>query len=418
MNRLIVSAACVGLSIAVLAGCGSSSSDDAGSGAATSSSGNPSSAGSKAPIVVGNVGSYSGPQASSEAGARKVVQAWADSVNAAGGINGHPVKLIIKDAGGSTTGGLVAVKELVEQDHVVAIIGDQDNADQTWASYIQSKGVPVIGGLPINLPFMTNPDFFPIGTNIVASIYGYQMLAKSIGPKFGFLYCAEAPQCASSVPLAQALAKSTGLQIPVIAKVSGSAPDYVAVCQQLKDAGVDSYEVGSGAEVVLRIAKACKQQGVTAKQVTTDGTMTTAWLSEPAMDGALSSQQDFPFVDDSVPATQAYQAAIAKYAPDLGNFNGPNAAYAWVSGKLLEKAIENAGTDEVSAQSVKDGLYMMKDETLGGLTPPLTFVKDKPTLVNCYFTMGVKDGKFTTPNGLKTDCAPDAVINAIASQLS
>ena len=55
----------------------------------------------------------------------------------------------------------------------------------------------------------------------------------------------------------------------------------------------------------------------------------------------------------------------------------------------------------------------MKDETLDGLTVPLTFTEGKPTIINCYYTLGIKDGEFTEPDGLKTKCAPDDLIDTI-----
>ena len=55
----------------------------------------------------------------------------------------------------------------------------------------------------------------------------------------------------------------------------------------------------------------------------------------------------------------------------------------------------------------------MKDETLEGLTVPLTFTEGRPTIVNCYFTIGIEDGEFTMPEGLEYTCAPDDLIELI-----
>lgn len=369
------------------------------------------------PIKIGTIGSFSGSQASSEAGAEKVLKAFVQSTNDFGGINGHRVDLVVKDLGNNVAGGLAAAKELVEQDKVVAIVGEQDNADTTWASYIAGTGVPVIGGLPINIPFVTNPDFFPAGSNIFALIYGTLIEAKKAGDKFGYLYCAESPQCASSVPLVQGLGQALGLKVPVAVKVSGSAPDYTAVCQQLKDSGVQSYQVGSGSAVIVRIAAACKKAGVTAKPLNNDGTATLSWTKEPALDGAVLAEAVFPFSSTEGAGPAAYQALLAKYLPDLGDQNGPNAAYSYTAGVLFSFAAKAAG-DTVTSASLKTALYAMKNDTLGGLTPPLTFVKDKPTQVNCYFLMGLNGGKFAPIGNGPTNCAPDVLVNGILQQLS
>src|ERR1700731_3354544 len=84
---------------------------------ACGSSGGGTASGSTSSIPVGVIGSYSGPATSSIAGAKEAIQAWADSVNAAGGINGHPVSLFIKDDGGNVSTSVSEAKELVQQDH-------------------------------------------------------------------------------------------------------------------------------------------------------------------------------------------------------------------------------------------------------------------------------------------------------------
>jgi hypothetical protein len=45
---------------------------------------------------VGAIGSYSGAFAANQGGIPSVLAAWASSVNAAGGINGHKVKVIAR----------------------------------------------------------------------------------------------------------------------------------------------------------------------------------------------------------------------------------------------------------------------------------------------------------------------------------
>lgn len=407
VSHLLGATLTAALLLSTVAACGSSTSEDDRNSA------------TKLPgpaIKIGTVGAYSGAQASSEAGAEAVLKAWVKSVNETGGIKGHPVELVAKDIGDNPAAGLAAVKELVEQEKVVAIVGEEDNADSTWAKYVAGTGVPVIGGLSINIPFVTNPDFFPAGSNVFALLYGELLNAKKAGGKFGFLYCSESPQCASSVPLIQGLSQAVGVSVPVSAKVAGNAPDYTGVCQQLKDADVDAYTVASGAAVVARVVRECAAAGVKAQFLNTDGAATMAWLKEPALAGSLITEAVFPFTSDAGKGPKGYQNLLAKHLPDLGDKNGPNAAYAYVAAELFRKAAETA-TGDVTPASLKAALYTFKGETLGGLTPPLTFVKAKPTQVNCFFTMKLADGKFSDAGNGKTECAPDELIGGILSSL-
>ncbi|WP_040690257.1 ABC transporter substrate-binding protein [Nocardia vinacea] len=52
----------------------------------------------------------------------RVVDAWADSVNSTGGLNGRKVRIIAKDVGTTTGAGLTAAQELINKEHVAAIL--------------------------------------------------------------------------------------------------------------------------------------------------------------------------------------------------------------------------------------------------------------------------------------------------------
>jgi branched-chain amino acid transport system substrate-binding protein len=393
---------------ALAAGCASSGAAPAsGSGSAAADA-----------ITIGTIGSYTGAQASSIGAAKDAIEGWASYVNTHGGIDGHPVDLIVKDDAGNPALALAAAKTLVESDHVVAIVSDQSTVDSAWSQYVSTKGIPVIGGISLAPPNGTNPDFFPTGPNFVAMIYNVLVLARGIGPKVAYLYCAESPHCAQAVPLFQNLASSAGVHLVLSEKVSASAADYTAVCLALKNSGAQSYEVGAGSAEVVRVAAACALQGVTAKQVTSDGTMTDSWLSVPALNGARGAELAFPFFDNSTPATKQFRDVMAKYAHlQPGDLDG-NAAYAWTAGKLFEAAVENSGArGTVTPSSIKNGLYVLRGETLGGLTVPLTFSPGKPNVIDCGFTAGIDTGKFVAPHGLTPSCAPTATVSRILSAL-
>lgn len=383
--------------------------------ACSSGGGRSGSGGGKADIEIGSIGTYSGPPAATAAGAQQTLQAWADSVNAAGGINGHKVHLTIKDDANNPTQALTAVKGMVEQDHVIAIVASESDADHAFATYLASKGIPVVGGISITNTFQTNPNFFPSSTTIGPQIYGSIALAKQQGAKhLGYLYCAESPLCAQTAPLYKALAGAAGMSFVYGTKISSSAADYTAPCLAAKNAGVDALSIGTAANVALRVATACDQQGLKPVEVATTNSVNSSWLTVPAVDGVVSAAGQFPWFDTST-ATKQYRDALAKYAPELAanSGGGTGASNAWVAGKLFEAAVKASGTKDVTSSSVLDGLYKLHNETLGGLAPPLSYAKGKAHAVTCYFSVGVKGGKFTEPNGLKTQCASSAALKIL-----
>jgi branched-chain amino acid transport system substrate-binding protein len=415
--------ACLVLAMVALAACGSSSSKST-SNAATPSSGTgvaTSAATPKGPaIVVGSICSCSGAQASVLAGNDKVAQAWASSVNASGGLNGHPVKMITLDDAGTPATSLQDAKELVTQDHVVAIVADMSLADSAWASYVASKGIPVVGGISDEPSFLTNPDFYPSGTQLVVSTVGVALAAKAAGAtNLGVAYCAESPVCAELIPLAGGAAKLAGMKFSSV-KISETSPSYAAQCLQLKSAGVDSLYVAENAPVVVRVADACVQAGYKVKSALNVTELSNVVLKDPNLNGAVGATgQANPF-DTTLPATAQFQAALNKYAPGIvgtSTFAQPM-MMAWAGLKLFQAAAQAGHLTPTSTPAdVKKGLYALHNETLGGIAPPLNFTPGKAAFIPCYFTETISGGKFVSGNSNKPTCLTAAQATALEASL-
>src|SRR5262249_20380219 len=78
---------------------------------------------SKTPITIGFVGDLTGPGSSSFGDGFDGAMARFNAQNAAGGVNGHPIKLLREDTTSSQAGAATAVQLLVN-DHVFGIIAD------------------------------------------------------------------------------------------------------------------------------------------------------------------------------------------------------------------------------------------------------------------------------------------------------
>ena len=387
-------------------------------GCSSSPSGNSSSTRS-ANIPVGVVGTFSGPEGTTTGSSKLAIEAWADAVNAAGGINGHHVQLYVQDDAGNPATSLVEVKTLVQEDYVVAIVGEESISAQPWAGYAEAHGVPVIGGNSAELTFLTNPDFYTAGGNLLSDYYGEVALARQNGQKIANVYCAEDPACSATTTLVTGFGKPLGVSLTYTSKVAATQPDFTATCQGIKQSGASSYALGLNSATILLMVTQCAQQGVTAKPVGSWVT-TSGFASTAGLDGMESADPVFPFFDDSTPATRQFQAALKKYAPSIGTAAEPltpEVANEWVSGKLFQAAVAAGGSQAVTSASVKKGLYALKGDTLGGLSAPLTFMPGKPTLDNCYYEYTLTGGKFSELHGMTPQCAPDSVISAMITQL-
>jgi branched-chain amino acid transport system substrate-binding protein len=362
---------------------------------------------SEQPIVVGDICSCTGPEASSVGQTSPTIQAWASWENAHGGIDGHKVDVIVKDDGYNPGTALSDATQLVSSDHVVAIF-DNSDVDTSWASYIQQQKVPGIGGLDTAAGY-TNPDFFPPGgTYQYETTVGVQITKAAGVKKEADLYCVEVAICAqSSAQLKTSLAKA-GLQLVYSAGIGFAAPNYTAQCLAAKQSGATAMTVADASAIVAKVASECAAQGYTPTQFSADGSVSISWLTTPGMEGNIDSEPDVPwFVHDA--ATKTFYAALDKYAPSVAtspNF-GEIALSTWAAGIELQDAVQagNVGATPTAAE-ITDGLYHLPaGTTLGGLSPPIHFVKGQIASSPCDYTMGIKNQKFVLLDSGKLTCA-------------
>lgn len=373
----------------------------------------PSGAATKAPIDIGFVGGGTSSLASSTSVAVPAYLAWADTVNAHGGINGHKIDVIVKHTDTNPGTAISQVTALVNQDHVVAI-AEISNVDSSWATIVDKAHVPVIGSNISSLLMFSNPNFFPEGQTDDSLPVSVALAAKRVGSsKLGLLYCAESTICQELVGPEQSIATKEGAPLVFNTSISASAPNYTAQCLAAKQAGVTALFVADAVAVALSVAKSCVQQGYTPSLIADDGAVSGAFASAPGWDnGMISMQPDIPFFVKT-PATDAMVAAFKKYEPSV--LTNPNydeeAVESWASGLLFAaaaKAGELGLKGAPTSAELYTGLYSLHGVTLGGITPPLSFTQGKANPVDCWFWMRTKDKKFTTPYGLKTVCAPGA----------
>ncbi|WP_040690264.1 ABC transporter substrate-binding protein [Nocardia vinacea] len=379
--------------------------------AAACGSSSSSGGGSPGEIVIGNIGAYSGAFASTSGFVPQVIDAWAESVNAAGGLNGHKVRVITKDVGMTTGAGVTAVQELINKEHVTAIL-DFDPSDTTWVRLAAAKSVPVIAAFS-SLGSLLSPNVFSIVTSPIALAYGAAAEARKLGDKIGIAYAAESAEGGQIVAMMQTFGDGLGLTLATAVKLSSSAADYTVFCQQLRDSGANSYFLGFATATAQKITDQCFQQGVRIPQLLSGPVAVPAWKTDAAYDGSPVIDGVAPFFDTSVPGQKAYRDALGKYAPSLVE-SSSTGTFVWAAAQLIATVVPTIST-EITPESLQNALYSVKDETLGGLVPPVTFTKGQTSTVNCYFVWKVSGGNYTAPNGTSSTCAPAAAIAPVES---
>jgi branched-chain amino acid transport system substrate-binding protein len=369
----------------------------------TSASSTPASSTPKgAPLVLGAISDDSGGNGTS-ADMVATAQRWSAYVNAHGGINGHPVQVIVEDSQYNASVTLQDAEELIQDKHAIAIL-DNTYVDAAFEKYVDAAKVPVIPTALSTLPMTdTNFQFAPQANNEGANLLVVKLAAMTGNKRLSFLYCAEIAQCANSVPVYKEGAQANKITLAYSAAFSASAPNYTAQCLAAKAAGVDALFAGGNVPTANeRVYDDCAQQGYRPLVMYDASTFTLGDLKDTAVQKAAGITGTIPWFVNNSPATAAFQQVMGDYLPQANS--APQTAVIWAGLQLFAKAAEHVSTTPTAAE-IYQGLYAFHGETLGGLTVPLTFAQGKTDASNCGFAYAINSGKLSTPYGTTPICA-------------
>jgi branched-chain amino acid transport system substrate-binding protein len=395
-----------------LAACSSSSPSTSSSSASSAVGGTASTTAKGTPITVGVIGTLSGPQASSSDQGATVAPAWAAWINASGGINGHPVKVVVLDDKGDPATAQADERQLAS-DGVAAIVVSSDNLVSAFDSAAISKGIPLIGGSSDSSDWYVKPGMFPTMTGVVNGVGAQVAVAVKYGhaKKFANLYCAEVAACAQVNPILQGAAKAAGIGYTQLA-ISSTAPSYTAQCLQLQQGNVDYVQLNFATAAAVRFIQSCQAQNYNPTWGSSEQAIGTpfAAISNITVYGPAFS---FPSVADAAPVA-TFRTAMQKYAAG-SNWREGTASFTWDGLQALTQAVKNAGVASAATVTPADilaGLYDFKGQDLGGeLANGVTFTKGKAfgfTANACYFVVGMKSGQTIAPAGLTPQCPAKA----------
>jgi branched-chain amino acid transport system substrate-binding protein len=365
----------------------------------------------RSPVKLGSVGTLSGPLGKPALAILSGVQIWQQHINSAGGVNGHPVTLVVADDGGDPARHRALHQKLVEQDHVLAFVQNFEVISRNKATidYLNAKRIPVIGGEGSGDHYYQSPMYFPQAaagdTILYTSIAGAAQYTVAKGKtKYGMLVCQEAQLCKDGERVWTEAAPKLGVQIVYTGRGSLAQPDFTAQCLAARNAGVEVLLLILDPNSILRMLASCSRQGYSPILGLTGSEVEDQMRNDPNMDGALAMSSVFPYFQVGTPATDQFQAAMAKFAPQQARGVGP--ATGWTTGKLFEK-VAAAMAEPPTTEAILRGLWSLRDDTLGGLTQPLTFREgqNSPRDPACWFAMQVSNKKWVSPDGFQPHCA-------------
>ncbi len=362
----------------------------------------------KTPVAVGTVATLSGPVGAFVKDSIFSISAWTKWINGRGGVNGHPVRHIVADDGGDPARYNADVRQLVEEQGVVAFLFNTIGLAGGDLSYVSQKRVPIIGHEAGTEEAYSNSMVFTPYPSGLSYAYGLVAgFAQAVVPqgktKLATVACSDVKLCdLFDRTWNGPAAKEVGFENVYRARASLTQPDYTAECLSARQAGAQVILGAIDNNSYLRLAHACARQNYKPIIGVADQLALPSVAADPVMDGDVVITKVAPWPDSAVPGTAELHQAFAQIAPGV-EVNGAHAG-GWVTAKTFEAAARNL-PDRPTSADVLNGLWAIDGDTLGGMTFPLAFPKDQPSpRRSCWGLALIQGGTFVPPANGKLKC--------------
>jgi branched-chain amino acid transport system substrate-binding protein len=359
------------------------------------------------PIRIGALVDASGPASGGQANVPDVLQAWADHVNAEGGVGGHPVEFVVEDTRGDAPTGSAAAESLIADDSISAVLIVDSSGEAAYGPVLAEGGMPVIGGAGYNpTVWGALPNFFGITTSFPSVVNEQVIAAAAIDAEVvASAPCAEVPACAAAAPIFEAAAGALGIEYAGLIEIAGDAPNYTAECLEFINRGADFVQLSVPNAVALRLADECVLQGYDGWFGASAGTVQQSLYGEDIrLTGGLHG---FPWFVDDEPVVH-FREVMEEAGLTGAEYGQPTATAAYATMELFKKTIEAnidvLSDDALGRDEVITAYGTVADETLDGLLPgPVTFTADAPALpVSCFWLYTAEGGEIT--GDFEPDC--------------
>jgi len=312
----------------------------------------------------------------------------ADEINAAGGINGKPVELLVQDDRSDASEAATIVTKFVTQDQVHAVIGEVASSRSIAAAPIAQNAK-----IPMLTPSSTNPEVTKKGDFIFRSCFidPYQgaaiaqFAAKTLGAKTAAIMVDRKNDYSTGLEkvITETFARMGGKIVATQSYQEGDQ-DFNAQLTSLKGSNPEVIFVPGYYNDVGLIAKQARDKGITVPLIGGDG-----WDSEQlykiggtALNGSYFTNHYSPF--DTDPRVVKF---VNDYKSRYSSTPDALAATAYDAANIMFDAIKRSKS--LSGQDIRDALAATN--AFPGVTGTVTFNQQRDA-VKPIVMIEIKDG--------------------------
>ncbi|MCM1566575.1 MAG: ABC transporter substrate-binding protein [Dehalobacter sp. 4CP] len=356
----------------ILGGCSSGKSSTAGSETAE-------------PYKVGAVLDISGTSSSLGTPERDTLLMMVDKINAEGGIQGHPIELIIEDNKSDETEAVLAANKLIEKGVLAVLGGSSSGTSMAIIKTVQDAQTPMISlaaASSIVEPVAERQWVFKTAQSDIVMINKImEYLKKNNMTKIAFMYMNNAYGDNGKKAISAA-APPNGITIVAEEKFDATDNDMTPQLTNIKSSGAQAVVVWAIPPSASILTKNYKDLGLTIPLIHSHGVGNQKFieLAKDAADGVILPIGKLP-VADQIADSDPQKAVLTSYINDYQNkYNtAPNSfgGYAADALSLLVKAIEKAGPDRSAIRDELEktqglvgvsGVFNMSEQNHNGLS--------------------------------------------------
>jgi branched-chain amino acid transport system substrate-binding protein len=344
-------------------------------------------AGAQDAYVIGVTGALTGPVASTQAPAMEAIRIYADRLNAAGGINGKQLRVILQDDAAEPSKAAANAKKLITQDNVILLINA--SLSSTYAPTVaeaKRAGVPLMFSSGV-CPKEVYPPADPLQFCTTAYASNYDSRAALAFVKESAKDPVRIAFAAMAIPLSRgemdyAESQAPGLGMTVADKevIPPPTPDYTPFATKIKDANANWVFSWAPWVTQVRTLEGLRRLGWQGDYI--------AW-SHLEAEGELARLKDPRFYviganslfQDNLPIHQEIAEAAKKAN---ASYPANQMAEGWIAGMVIEAALKSAGWP-ADAAKLRTALENVKVDLKGLRGGSLEWTKDNHFRTRQYY---------------------------------
>jgi ABC-type branched-subunit amino acid transport system substrate-binding protein len=355
---------------------------------------------SETEIVVGTHQDLSGPKKAWGVPLRDGLKMAIDEVNAAGGVNGRTIRLIVEDTGYNPQRAANAVEKLVSSDNVFAVV-----APLGTPTIVPTMPLALQRGALHLFPYTASEESFrpfhqlkfaaypPYETMIRAGVSHF--IEEKGARRIGLLF--EDDDYGISVRRGvETELEERGMVLTAIENYARGVTDFSGRINSLHSAGLDLLVVATMAPDVKPIMQSIKAIGWSVPVLGTQATYLPDIAAEgrDAVNGFYAmGQVAIPYPDDPNPLIRGW---IRSFEERFGSAASVQALEGYVLGRLFIAALEAAGRN-VTPEGYAEALEAMPPFTVKGFgVAPLDFTPSDHLGVKDGFIAQIEAGRWVT----------------------